>query len=128
MNKMLRNTSFAMALACASMAFSSQSIHAQCASTKPDNSAQNKNQNDGNTADNQPNGKTDLQFTADIRKAIIADKDLSTYAHNVKIITKNGTVVLKGPVKSDDEKAKVVNDAANVIARDHITDQMTVKQ
>jgi hypothetical protein len=54
----------------------------------PDNSNQNKNQNP--TADNQSNAQSDRMTTAKIRKAITADKTLSTYAHNVKIITLNG--------------------------------------
>jgi osmotically-inducible protein OsmY len=66
--------------------------------------------------------------TANIRKAIIADKDLSTYAHNVKIITVNGVVTLKGPVTSDGEKEKVASDAASVVSADKITNHLTVKQ
>jgi hyperosmotically inducible protein len=94
--------------------------------TAPDNSAQNKDQ--GLTADNQANAKADRLTTANIRKAIIADKDLSTYAHNVKIITVNGAVTLKGPVKSEEEKEKVASDAAGVVPADKITNHLTVKQ
>ncbi|HZD50590.1 MAG TPA: BON domain-containing protein [Silvibacterium sp.] len=94
--------------------------------TAPDNSAQNKDQ--GLTADNQSNAKTDRQITANIRKAILADKDLSTYAHNVKVITVNGAVTLKGPVKSEDEKDKIASDAASVVSADKITNNLTVKQ
>ena len=50
------------------------------------------------------------------------------YAHNVKIITTHGTVTLKGPVKSDEEKQKVVSDAAGVVSQDKIVDHLTVKQ
>ncbi len=99
---------------------------AQDQTTQPDNSGQNKHQN--TTADNQPDAKADRDTTAKVRKAIIADKDLSTYAHNVKIITKGGTVTLKGPVKSDDEKQKVNTDAASVVSQDKIVDHLTVKQ
>jgi len=67
-------------------------------------------------------------ITAQIRKAIMADKDLSTYGHNVKIITLQGAVTLKGPVKSEDEKQKVVSDASGVVSADKITDSLTVKQ
>ena len=42
-----------------------------------------------------------------IRKAVMDDKSLSTYAHNVKIIAQNGKVTLKGPVRSEDEKKMV---------------------
>jgi osmotically-inducible protein OsmY len=94
--------------------------------TAPDNSANNKNQS--GSADNQSNAKEDRLTTANIRKAIIADKDLSTYAHNIKIITINGSVTLKGPVKSEDEKQKVASDAAGVVSADRITNNLTVKQ
>ena len=94
--------------------------------TAPDNSAQNKDQ--AITADNQAEAKADRLTTANIRKAIIADKDLSTYAHNVKVITVNGAVTLKGPVKSEDEKQKIASDAAGVVSADKITNHLTVKQ
>ena len=92
----------------------------------PDNSAQNKSQ--APTADNQPNHKTDLMLARQARKAVIADKDLSTYAHNIKIIAVNGSVTLKGPVRSDDEKQKVASDVASVVSTDKITNELTVKQ
>jgi osmotically-inducible protein OsmY len=106
--------------------FSGALVQSASAQTAPDNSAQNKDQ--GLTADNQANAKTDRMTTANIRKAIIADKDLSTYAHNVKIITVNGAVTLKGPVTSDGEKEKVASDAASVVSADKITNHLTVKQ
>jgi hyperosmotically inducible protein len=95
------------------------------AQTAPDNSNQNKNQNP--TADNQSNAQSDRLTTAKIRKAITADKTLSTYAHNIKIITLNGAVTLKGPVKSEEEKQKVASMAANVVSADKVTDELTVK-
>jgi hyperosmotically inducible periplasmic protein len=95
------------------------------AQTAPDNSNQNKNQNP--TADNQSNAQSDRMTTAKIRKAITADKTLSTYAHNVKIITLNGAVTLKGPVTSDEEKQKVAAMAANIVSANKVTDELTVK-
>ncbi len=91
----------------------------------PDNSANNKQQ--GMTADQQSNAATDRTITQNIRKALMADKSLSAYAHNVKIITKDGMVTLKGPVKSEDEKQKVVAAAAQVVDAKQIDDQLTVK-
>ena len=99
---------------------------AQTSSTQPDDSAQNKNA--GQTADNQTNSKNDLQTTAAVRKAIIADKGLSMYAHNVKIITHHGTVTLKGPVKSDQEKQQVDSDATAAAQQYKVIDHLTVKQ
>lgn len=92
----------------------------------PDNSAQNKRHS--TTADSQNNASADRHTTAAIRKAIIADKSLSIYAHNVKIITKNGAVTLKGPVRSEEEKQKVASVAASVVSADKVTNQLTVKQ
>jgi hyperosmotically inducible protein len=92
----------------------------------PDNSKQNKSH--ARTADNQQNAKADRVTTENIRKAIMADKDLSTYAHNVKVITVNGEVTLKGPVKSEEEKQKIASYAAGVVSADKVTNSVTVKQ
>ena len=127
MTKLHRNLHLiAVTGAVLSLGIAGTAATAQDQSTKPDNSAQNKNQDQ--TAQNQSSAASDRELTAKVRKAIIADKDLSTYAHNIKIITQNGTVTLKGPVKSQDEKTKIENDVAAVVAHDSIVDQLTVTQ
>jgi osmotically-inducible protein OsmY len=98
--------------------------------TKPDNTSVNKrDQNPGEaTADQQKMNAADRALTAKIRKAIIADKSLSTYAHNVKIISQNGTVTLKGPVHSDDEVTSIMAKATEVAGSpDKVVNQMSVK-
>jgi osmotically-inducible protein OsmY len=92
---------------------------------QPDNSASNKSQQ--MTADQQGQQSNDRLTTQKIRKAVIADKDLSTYAHNVKIIVKDGQVTLKGPVRSDDEKQKVQDLASQVAGADKVTNELMVK-
>jgi len=71
-------------------------VHPQSADdkTKPDNTAVNKrDQNPGEaTADQQKMNAADRDNTAKIRRSVMADKSLSTHAHNVKIISQNGTV------------------------------------
>ena len=62
---------------------------------QPDNSAVNKGQ--AKTAESQSGQMSDRQITAKIRRDVVGDKSLSTYGHNVKIITKGGAVTLKGP-------------------------------
>ena len=119
--------SAAIALSCLPGALSTApQAFAQTAQTAPDNSNQNKNH--AETADNQANAKSDRLTTQKIRKAIMADKSLSTYAHNVKILTVDGAVTLKGPVQSEDEKQKVASEAASVVSADKITNELTVKQ
>jgi hyperosmotically inducible periplasmic protein len=123
----LQRTAITCALICASFMGFAQSSPTQDKTKKPDNSAQNQDQNQGKTADNQPDSKADRSTTAAVRRAIIADKDLSTYAHNIKIITTNGTVTLKGPVKSEEEKQKVLKDAQSAVSQT-VVDELTVKQ
>jgi len=119
-------TSRSLLAASAALVFTCSLGSAAALAQAPDNSQQNKAQTP--TADNQPNAKSDRITTANVRKAIIADKNLSTYAHNVKIITSNGQVTLKGPVKSEEEKQQVFSDATGAISSDKVTNQLTVKQ
>jgi hyperosmotically inducible protein len=79
------------------------------------------------TADQQKDARADLHMTQQIRKAIVQDKSLSTYAHNVKIITQNGQVTLKGPVRSDDEKRALEAKATEVAGAGNVTDELSVK-
>jgi len=97
------------------------------AQEKPaDNSANNKTAAGKPSADKQAMNSTDTDITRRIRKAVIADKSLSTYAHNVKIITANGMVTLKGPVRSDDEKAAIEKMAVDVAGKANVSNEMTV--
>jgi osmotically-inducible protein OsmY len=58
------------------------------------------------TAGQQKETDTDRQTSANIRRALMDSIELSTYAHNIKIITQNGIVTLKGPVRSEEEKSQ----------------------
>jgi hyperosmotically inducible protein len=100
-------------------------------SPKPDNTKVNqRDRNAGEvTADQQKMNATDRELTRKIRRSIVADKSLSTYAHNIKIISRDGAVTLKGPVKSADEKTAVMAKAVAVAgSADKVTDQISVKQ
>jgi hyperosmotically inducible periplasmic protein len=79
------------------------------------------------TADQQKENRPDREITRDIRRSIVQDKSLSTYAHNVKIISQNGMVTLKGPVRSEDEKSAIEAKAAEIVGRDKVTNQLEVK-
>ncbi len=78
-------------------------------------------------ADQQPNERSDRDLTQQVRKAIVGDKSLSTYAHNVKVIAENGQVTLKGPVRSEEEKRAVEAKAAEVAGEGKVTSELTVK-
>jgi len=93
-----------------------------------DNSKTNRGDTDQGavTADQQKSNPADRETTRNIRTAIMKDKSLSTYAHNVKVITQDGKVTLKGPVRSDDEKTNVEAKAVAVAGADNVTSQLTV--
>jgi hyperosmotically inducible protein len=92
-----------------------------------DNTKMNQRDRNANepTADQQQNNRSDRDITQQIRKAIEADKNLSTYAHNVKVITQNGKVTLKGPVRSEEEK-RAVEAKAREVAEGNVTNELTV--
>ncbi len=78
------------------------------------------------TADQQKDNATDRDLTQKIRQALMQDKTLSTYAHNVKVIAQGGQVTLKGPVRSEDERKAVESKAIEVAGAGHVTNQMSV--
>ena len=94
----------------------------------PDNTK--TNQGDANkgatTADQQKMNAADRNITKEIRSSIMKDKSLSTYAHNIKIVTQDGKVTLKGPVRSEDEKAAIESKAVAVAGANNVTDQLEV--
>ena len=79
------------------------------------------------TADQQKNNASDLETTRQIRKAITADDSLSTDAQNVKIITVDGKVTLKGPVRTAAEKAAVFSKAVEIAGAKNVTNQIAIK-
>jgi len=85
-----------------------------------------KNQNAGMTADQQKNNFSDMEMTRRIRRLIMEDKALSIYAHNVKVITRNGHVTLKGPVHSPKEKEVIAAKAMEVAGKGNVTDEIRV--
>ena len=81
------------------------------------------------TADQQKENKADRDMAKKIRHSIMADKSLSSYAHNIKIIIQGGDVTLKGPVRSALEKHVVIDKAVAVAGNaDKITDQISIKR
>ena len=95
----------------------------------PDNTGMNRadRNSDQPTADQQQKDRTDRALTEQIRRSIIADKTLSTDAHNVKIITRGGQVTLKGPVRSESEKRTVEAKAAEVAGEDKVISELAIK-
>src|ERR1035438_5121802 len=93
--------------------------------TAPDNTKQNKDQTSA-TADQQKVNPADRAITQKIRKAVHDDASLSTYAHNIKIISQDGKVTLRGPVRSEDEKSNLQAKTVAVAGRENVTNQLEV--
>jgi len=103
----------------------------QAADDKPakaDNSKMNKGDRAEGavTADQQKMNAADRELAQKVRKAITADKSLSTYAHNVKVVARDGAVTLKGPVRSAEEKTAVEAKATEAAGTGKVTNELTI--
>jgi hyperosmotically inducible periplasmic protein len=96
---------------------------------EPDNTKVNTRDRNKNerTADQAKNNLSDRELMQKIRQTVIADKSLSTYAHNIKIIAEHGKVTLKGPVQSDAERNNIKSKAAEIAGEDNVYDEMSIK-
>jgi hyperosmotically inducible periplasmic protein len=79
------------------------------------------------TADNQRNNMSDRDITRQIRQSLAKDGSLSSYAHNLKIVTQNGQVTLKGPVRSEEEKKAVEAKASAIAGENKVTSELDIK-
>ena len=96
---------------------------------KPDSTETNERDRSGETktSGDQSNSSADLKITQAIRRALMKDRELSTTAKNIKVITANGQVTLRGPVKTAQEKARVDQIAKSAAGGAQIDDQLDVK-
>lgn len=96
---------------------------------EPDNTARNARDRDARmlTPLDQGSSKSDTEITAHIRKEIMATKNMSVNAQNVKIITQNGKVTLRGPVNSAEEKGAIADIATRFVRPENVVSQLEVK-
>jgi sporulation protein YlmC with PRC-barrel domain len=97
--------------------------------TAPDNSRLNARDRQPGTVtpDNQSENRDDLHITQSIRQAIVKDGNLSTMAKNVKIITTNGKVTLRGPVHTEQEKSEIERLAQQTAGSATVQNEIEVK-
>jgi len=108
-----------------SMSMAGQDQSAPAAdNTKANQQDQNKT---GSTAESQKENSSDREISRQIRRSLMKDKSLSTYAHNVKIITRDGAVTLKGPVRSDEEKQAIEAKTREVAGVTNVDNQLEVQ-
>ena len=109
-------------------ALTAWALPGRAADVPADNSGKNVRDRQGatQTPGDQSNAKADMAITQAIRKAVVADKDLSTNAHNVKIVTTNGAVTLRGPVKSEAEKNRIAEKAKQTAGVKSVDNQLEI--
>jgi hyperosmotically inducible protein len=110
-------------------AYKVEPYFASNATTEADNTARNVHDRDSSTVTplDQGNNQADLDTTAQIRKEIIAGKNMSVNARNVKIVTKNGQVTLRGPVNTVEEKRLIGGIADRIVHSENVDNQLEVK-
>lgn len=98
------------------------------ANAPADHSAQNMQaENKKLDAQSQGHSKADVELTRKIRQAVVKDDSLSTNAHNIKIITMDGNVILKGPVKSIEERKKIESLARKVAGKAPVKSDLEIE-
>lgn len=119
---------FLIIMICSAAAIGCGQMRDNRAATADNTAVNERDRNAGAvTADQQKENKTDRELTAAIRTSVMADKSLSTYARNVKIVSQDGRVTLKGPVRSNQEKASIVATAVAAAGdKSRVTDEMSV--
>ncbi|HRO66845.1 MAG TPA: BON domain-containing protein [Pseudobdellovibrionaceae bacterium] len=122
------NSSKRPLLTIAAVLFSAGFAFAEGTPVQQDNPSRNRQ--DGSvvtpTADQQGNSKNDLEITRRIRADLVANKGLSTYAQNIKVITQNGKVTLRGPVRSAAEKSEAERIARAVAGATSVTNDLSI--
>jgi hyperosmotically inducible protein len=95
-------------------------------SAAPDNSKSNRSDttNTTATADSQSNKASDVDLTKRIRQSLTADHTLSTYAHNVKIVSNNGNVTLNGVVRTEEERGAIEAKAQEIAGKQNVTNRL----
>ena len=78
------------------------------------------------TADQQKETDADRNLVKKIRQSLVKDKSLSTYAHNVKVVSQGGQVTLKGPVRSEEEKRSVEAKAIEIAGAGRVTNEISI--
>ena len=117
-------------LCISALTFAAYAEDENSAAKPADNTARNERDasGDSKTSGDQSESPEDIKITAAIRRAIVADDSLTMTATNVKIITADGKVTLRGPVKTAAEKAKIAKLAKKNAGKATIDNQLEVKE
>jgi hyperosmotically inducible periplasmic protein len=104
----------------------------QSSATDADNTARNAEKAPEALAETDPldqsESEADLRISASIRESVVRDKALSADAHNIKIMTRDGKVTLRGPVETEREKSKIEAYAKLATGVDSVNNMLEVEK
>ena len=125
----MKKTVLTLALSSALLGLATVTMAQESPPPAPDNSAVNVRDRapGAMTADQQSNAKSDVELTRRIRRAVVKDHSLSMLAHNVKIVSANGSVTLRGPVKTEEEKTALASKAQAIAGAGNVNNQLEVQ-
>jgi len=125
----LKRVALALVLSASLLGMSTVARAQESAPVAPDNSGANVRDRNpaAMTSGEQSNAKSDVELTREIRRAVVKDPALSTLAHNVKIVTVKGSVTLRGPVKTEEERTAIASKAQEIAGADRVDNQLEVK-
>ena len=125
----MKKIAAALVLSSALLGLGSVSMAQDSKPVAPDNSAVNVRDRapDAMTAGEQSSAKSDVELTREIRQAVVKDDSLSMLAHNVKIVAANGSVILRGPVNTEQEKVAIASKAQAIAGANKVDNQLEVK-
>jgi len=117
-----------LVIGCSKEDRSSNDQPSQTAAVEADNSGRNvRDRNDATkTAGDQSESEADRTISQNIRQAVVADDSVSTNGKNVKIITAEGVVTLRGPVKSEQEKTNIGAKAQQIAGVKRVDNQLEI--
>jgi len=125
----LKRIALSLVLSSALLGLGTVTMANDLTATAPNNSAVNVRDRapGAMTAGQQSNAKSDLELTREIRRAVVKDDSLSILAHNVKIVSLNGDVTLRGPVNTKHERAAIGKEARAIAGAANVHNQLEVK-
>ena len=128
MKPFLRLLTLILSVSTAGLIWAQQDQPATGSQAPADNTKTNqRDRNPGEpTADQQKENGSDRALAQQVRRALVKDKSLSTYAHNIKIISRDGRVTLKGPVRSEEEKTAIESKATEIAGAGNVTNELEV--
>jgi len=108
---------------------SALNVPASASDERADNTGKNERDRSGSSATpgDQGGSEADRRVTQQVRKAVVDDSKLSTAAKNVKIITADGVVTLRGPVKTSQEKSQIAAIAQRIEGVKRVDNQLEIE-